>query len=517
MQHPSCHKIHFVTSPPAPVTPAKPLNIEERKQAIARYIAKMDPKTQARLLGQSVPRTVEPYTIHRPHPKQQVFLNLTDREALFGGAAGGGKSDCLLMAALQYVDVPGYSALILRKTYQDLVLPGAIMDRANTWLSQTPAMKRDGGKSWVFPSGARLQFGYLQHENDRLRYQSAEFQFIAFDELTQWPTQASYDYLFSRLRQPSLECIRCHKALVRDVFQGKMFYRHELPGNQSCRVPEPDQKVLNQYRPSKQDGMTIFEVPLRLRGATNPGGPGMEWVKQRFVDPSTRLKDAIFIRSLLQDNPSLNQKTYRESLEKLSPVDRERLLNGDWDVVESGDVFNRTDFKPVQHTPNDGTYWCRFWDLAATSGGGDYTVGALCCIRKDNTFHIEHVVRLQGSPNQVENTIRQTAANDGHGVHIRMEQEPGSSGKTVIDHYYRNVLVGYNFAGVPSTGDKITRATALASYVGGGYVTYKIARWNNEVLDEFQVFPLGSHDDCVDAVSGAFNYLALAQRARILV
>jgi predicted phage terminase large subunit-like protein len=273
---------------------------------------------------------------------------------------------------------------------------------------------------------------------------------------------------------------------------------------------------LANYRPAA-DGTTIFDVPLRMRAGTNPGGPGMDWVRRRFVDPDTRKAESLFVRSLLQDNPSLDQEEYTKALHRLNPVDRERLLNGDWDVVESGDMFDRADFRAVEHTPKDGKYWVRYWDLAATSGGGDYTVGALCCVKNDNTFHVEHIVRLQGGPRDVENIIRQTAMVDGVGVHVRMEQEPGSSGKTVIDHYARNVLAGYNYDGVKTTGDKVTRATAFASYVRGGYVSIKLGRWNTELLDEMQLFPRGAHDDQVDAVAGAFNHLMLQQRVRIIV
>src|SRR5688572_30454080 len=81
-----------------------------------------------------------PFIPHNPTPPQLAFLGLhhdapSDSvfEALYGGAAGGGKSDCLLMAAAQHVHVPGYAALILRRTFQDLALPGAIMDRAISW------------------------------------------------------------------------------------------------------------------------------------------------------------------------------------------------------------------------------------------------------------------------------------------------------------------------------------------------------------------------------------------------
>jgi predicted phage terminase large subunit-like protein len=498
------------------------MSVAERRAALARFVAKLPPDKLAALTQQTKPRVVEPYTTQTPHPKQQVFLNLKEQEVLFGGAAGGGKSSAILMAALQYVDVPGYSALILRRTWADLVLPGAIMDRAATWLANTPAHKLDGGRVWKFPSGARIQFGYLQHENDKLRYQSAEFQFIAFDELTQWPLESAYDYMFSRIRRPTIACVNCSVPMKRVMGwvmrNGAKVpnFRYAHKNASRCTQPYPDPKVLANYKPAP-DGTSIFDIPLRMRAGTNPGGPGMEWVRKRFVDPATRRSDARFIRSLLQDNPSLDQEEYRKALHRLNPVDRERLLNGDWDVVESGDMFDRADFRPVTTTPIDCKYWVRYWDLAATSGGGDWTVGALCSVRQDNTFHIEHIVRIQGGPREVENLIKATAQVDTPGVHIRMEQEPGSSGVTVIDHYARNVLSGWNFSGIKTTGDKVTRATALSSYVAGGYVSIKIGRWNGDMLDEMQLFPKGAHDDQVDAVAGAFNYLTQAQRVRIIV
>ena len=120
---------------------------------------------------------------------------LDTEEAFYGGAAGGGKSDCLLMAALQYVDIPDYAAILFRKTYADLTLPGALMDRARDWLSGTDARWKDEEKTWLFPSGASITFGYLENEQDKFRYKSAEFQFCGFDELTQF-SETQYTYLF---------------------------------------------------------------------------------------------------------------------------------------------------------------------------------------------------------------------------------------------------------------------------------------------------------------------------------
>ena len=95
-------------------------------------------RSQPRLKSLLKPKMTK-YIPHEPTPKQQAFLLLPHREAFYGGAAGGGKSEALLMAALQYVDVPGYAALLLRKTYQDLMLPNALMDRSEQWLGTTDA------------------------------------------------------------------------------------------------------------------------------------------------------------------------------------------------------------------------------------------------------------------------------------------------------------------------------------------------------------------------------------------
>src|SRR5215472_1701781 len=126
----------------------------------------------------------KPYTGDpaKDHPQQAAFVMAPHREVLYGGAAGGGKSSALLMAALMYVDEPGYSALIVRRTYADLALPGALMDRAAAWLGDTNARWDALKKTWRFPSGATLTFGNMENEADKYRYQGTDFQYIAFDE-----------------------------------------------------------------------------------------------------------------------------------------------------------------------------------------------------------------------------------------------------------------------------------------------------------------------------------------------
>lgn len=208
---------------------------------------------------------------------QAAFLALDQLEAFYGGSAGGGKSDALLAGALQYVDKPRYSALILRRTFADLNIQGAAMNRAQEWLAGK-AHWQGQDKKFTFPSGATLTFGYLQTDADMYRYQSAEFQYIAFDELTQF-SERQYEYLFSRLR-----------------------------------------------------GAEDIPVPLRMRAGSNPGGIGHGWVKRRFI--TGRAEGVVYIPARLSDHPDESFKRgYRQSLAKLDDVTRRQYEDGDWDVA----------------------------------------------------------------------------------------------------------------------------------------------------------------------------------------
>ena len=396
-----------------------------------------------------------PYSPHTPTRKQLAFLLLPHQEAMYGGAAGGGKSDALLMAALQYADVPGYASLLFRRTYQDLALPGALMDRAKEWLRPTDAKWDDINKTWHFPSGASLTFGYLEHEDDRFRYQSAEFQMIGFDELTQF-SESQYRYLFSRLRR--------------------------LVGS---------------------------PIPLRMRVASNPGGVGHDWVKRRFIDEG-RAYGRVFIPANLDDNPFLDHLSYIKSMDELDPITRQQLLHGDWTARHGGSTFRREWFGVVDTVPADCVK-VRYWDLAATEpkrgADPDWTAGVMMGKGANNALYILDVRRLRGSPQVVEHLIRQTAEMDGRYIPIRIEEEPGASGKSMIDYYMRQVLMGWNFQGVRTTGDKVVRANPVSSQAEAGNVKILHGGWNGAFLDEMEAFPQGGHDDQVDAVSGAFEYL----------
>lgn len=404
---------------------------------------------------------------HSPTPKQAEFLLTLCTEALYGGAAGGGKSDALLMAALMFVDVSGYNAIIFRRTYQDLALPEALMDRAMQWLAGKGAHWSGANHTWTFPSGARLAFGYLESDMDRFRYQSAEFQCICFDELTQF-TENQYRYLFSRLRR-----------------------------------------------------LGTSAVPLRMRGASNPGNIGHDWVKRRFMEEGP-LVGRVFIPAKLGDNPYLDQKTYIRSLNQLDPITRRQYLNGDWTAKFGGNKFNREWFEIVGVAPAEASR-VRFWDMAATAprpgADPDYTVGAKVAFLK-GVYYIEDLQRFRSTPQIVETRIKQTAQVDrelhGHKCLVYMEVEPGSEGISLADHYSRNVLTGFTFRGHRSTGDKELRSNPLSSAAEAGLVKLVSGKWINAFMDEAESFPYGEHDDQVDAISGAFERLQHSYPVKVL-
>jgi len=150
---------------------------------------------------------------------------------------------------------------------------------------------------------------------------------------------------------------------------------------------------------------------------------------------------------------------------------------------------------------------CRAWDLAATEDGGDYTAGVLMT-ECNGIFYVLDVRNVQESPLQVENLTKHCAVLDPPPTKIRMEQEPGSSGVGTVDHYARVVLKGHDFKGERSTGPKNVRAAPFSAASEAGNVKLLRGQWNKMLLDQLSTFPLGDHDDMVDAASLAFNTLA---------
>lgn len=176
----------------------------------------------------------------------------------------------------------------------------------------------------------------------------------------------------------------------------------------------------------------------------------------------------------------------------------------------SGGYFQRAWFDVVDQAPAIARR-VRYWDLAATEdqtkNDPDWTAGCRVALA-DGVYYVEDMRRLRGTPKDVETTVRQTASIDGRDVQIWMEQEPGASGKAMIDHYARRVLQSYAFRGNRETGSKALRADPASAAAEAGNIKLVAGAWNKAFLDELAAFPNAAHDDQVDALSGAFRMLA---------
>jgi hypothetical protein len=232
---------------------------------------------------------------------QEDFLAAGETDVLYGGAAGGGKSYAMLVDPLRYAHRKAHRALILRRTMPEL---REIIDKSRELYPKAfPGAKyREVEKLWNFPSGAKVEFGFLEKDADVYRYQGQAYSWIGFDEIQHLPTEFAWNYMASRLRTTDPDIVEC------------------------------------------------------LRATANPGGAGAAWVYKRYIDPSPsnetfRGADGLtrkFIPARLKDNPYLAKDgRYEQMLKSLPPTLRQQLLEGNWDVSE-GAAF--TEFDPVVHT-----------------------------------------------------------------------------------------------------------------------------------------------------------------------
>lgn len=297
---------------------------------------------------------------------------------------------------------------------------------------------------------------------------SAEFHYIGFDELTQF-AETQYLYLFSRLRR-----------LIGSPFV------------------------------------------LKMRSASNPGGLGHEWVFERFVKPMKDYlegrgpkPDRVFIPATMADNPWIEQD-YAQMLDKLDYVTREQLKHGDWFIQQEGNMF-RKDWFPMydlEWKPDKPKARVRMWDLAASEKKSqkddpDWTVGALVSLDRQDQFWIEDIVRIRETPAKVDETVKNTASQDGRQVWVGIEQEPGASGKRTISDMRRRLLRGYVVRPFPARDDKVERARLFSAKAEGGDVNVIRAPWNDALFGELVQFPNPNvHDDQVDAISAAIHLLS---------
>lgn len=443
-----------------------------------------------------------------PNPGPQTrFLATTVGEAMFGGSIGGGKSQGLLMAATEFKDHSSYRALILRRTFKDLA---QLIERSQVLYRQFGATYNISNHLWTFPSGATIEFGHCENDNDRFSYQGREYSFLGIDELTLL-SKVVYTYLLSRLRSVAglpiyVRCTANPGGPGHDwVFERWSAWLDSREEYQGPRAKSGQPLYYVNSGDGEVQWLSGKDEADRLRAEYDAATP-----EQRQERELKRPLSRMFIRAKITDNPPLmgNDPGYADrGTADLDPVTRAQLRDGDWLVKPAAGLYFKRDWFRAP-TPLDMHVVARVraWDLGSTTTG-DWTIGVLMGRTASGSYLIEDVVRIRARPAERDAQILRTANADGRRVKVVLPQDPAAAGVSQRDAHAK-LLVGFNVRFIRPTGSKVTRAQPLSAQVEAGNVALVgSGPWREPFLQCMEGLPDAKHDDDVDAAADAFNSL----------
>ncbi len=473
-----------------------------------------------------------------PGPQSDFFWS-REREVLYGGAAGGGKSSSEIALPLRWCNHRAFRCLILRR--ETTQLQDLLDKAAELYPKEYPGVRyRGDDDTYTFPSGAVVRFAHCKDANDWEKYAGHEYHLVEFDELTHFLLK-QYREITKRIRSAVPKLPRFTRAGTNPggIGHAWTFARWSPWLDPTCVLEDWESMVID----AKTKVVTRIKgkgLPARLddHGAVIPpcasgqalyvaqtkNGERFSSVPVRVIDTEEEFPTLTrsFIPARLTDNPKLTEADpmYEQSLLDNDPVRVAQLLDGNWLVKPAaGLLFKRDWFEIVDESPMDGVC-ARVWDLAGTEPSTcntdpDWTCGLLGSLSTDGYFYLEHMERFREGPGGVRAHIRTTAELDTAAVPIRLPQDPGQAGKDQGASYVQ-MLQGYDVRVKPVTGSKLVRASvasAQASPKATGSLRGRIrvvrAAWNEALFEELEAFPTGAHDDQVDVLSDLIAELTL--------
>lgn len=443
-------------------------------------------------------------TVIRPQPgPQETFLGSSADIAIYGGAAGGGKTWALLMEPLRHIANPGFGAVFFRRSTVQVRNEGGLWDESEKLYPIIGATPREHVLSWEFPAGATVSFAHLEHDKTVLNWQGSQIPLICFDELTHF-SQKQFWYMVSRNRsmcgvRPYIRAT-CNPDADSWVAEFIAWWIDQETG-----LPIPDRAGVVRWFVRINDALVWADDPAELE-AKHPGIPP---------------KSATFIPAKLTDNAALMAADpgYMANLLALPKVERERLLGGNWKIrAAAGLLFKRSWVTVVDAAPSD-IRMVRGWDLAGTpkveGNDPDWTAGTKIGVsRSTGRYIVMHHVRERDTPHKIEALISNTASQDGPEVEISLPQDPAQAGKWQAASLIK-MLAGYTARATPEGGDKETRFGPFSAQCEAGNVDVLRGAWNEEWFMNLEGFPEAAHDDDADSTSRAFNTLALNPQSTV--
>jgi len=455
--------------------------------------------------------TAAPALVLRPQAgPQERYLASSADIAIYGGAAGGGKSWALLLEPLRHVANPRFGATFFRQNTTQIRAQGGLWDESATLYGPLGATPREQLLDWTFPSGAHIKFAHMQYESTKYEYQGAQIPLINWDELTHF-SETQFFYMLTRNR--SMCGVRPYvRATCNPDADSWVASFIAWWIDQETGYPIPERSGVIRYMTRLNGTILWGDTRAEVAAQCPPADDGTPF-------DEGNVKSVTFIPASLDDNQALLAKDpgYRANLMAQPLVERERLLGGNWKIRHTaGKIFNRAWFDIVPAAPAGGVE-CRYWDLAATEkktkgDDPDYTAGVKIR-RVAGVYYVMDAIAVREGPAAVDTLLVNMAAQDAHTAlttgttyRTRWEQEGGASGKR-DSLRIAQLLAGYDARGVRPQGDKIARATGLAAQAFAGNVKLVAGAWNDAWLAHMHGQPDLPHDDTMDGSSGAFNDL----------
>lgn len=446
----------------------------------------------------------------RPNPgPQEEFLSTKADIAIYGGAAGAGKSYALLLEPIRWKDVRGFESVTFRRQSVQITAGGGLWDTSQTLYPYFGAISKMSPRlHWVFPSKAKVAFDHLQFEKSVTSWDGSQLALINFDELQHF-TETQFFYMLGRNR----------------TMCGIKPYMRA-----TCN-PDPDSFLVKfiawyldkeGYPISERSG--VIRYFLRLKGEVL-WFDSMEDLRKLYPDEvKYRPKSFTFISAKLSDNKPLMDANpdYQANLDAMFEYERKRLAEGNWFARPSaGELFKPHYWKFLDEAPSKMLKVIRYWDKAGTmpselNPDPDFTSGTKIGLDKEHRIIIMDSIRFRMEPGDVEQKIKNICDRDGLHVDTWLEQDPGSAGKAEAS-YYLKTLMGYPIHFNAKRSNKLAYWSPFASQVKQGNVYIVRGPWNDSFINELASVTDGTqpgHDDQADSSSGGFMMLVKYLRSQ---
>lgn len=454
--------------------------------------------------------------IVRPLPGAQERFLMSDAQIVFyGGAAGSGKSEGLVLDQLSRIQDPNFESVTFRRNTKSLKGAGGIFNKAGKVYKRLGAEQKLVDLMYEWPSGATSRYRHLEH-NERTAeddHQGLEYSAIYFDEIGRF-NRAAVFYMMSRMRSNAEGQSVMRATCNPEPLEAEGGWLHEFLDGfylDDYGYPIPERSGVIRWFVSDDDGNLDWADDADTLRARH----GIDCEPMSFTFIAANIADNLVLCKL--------QPGYLTALKNLGRVERERLLYGCWNVAPQGSgYFKRewVEFVDRKQVPKL-LKTVRAWDLAASvvseiNTDPDWTAGVLIGVGEDGYFYVLNAVEALARPAGVQALLKETAQFDGKNCPVSLPQDAGQAGIIAFEHYARPlILSGFKVKRAKTRKGKLERFSGFSNAAENGLVRIVRGPWNEKYISQLENFDPDrkkQHDDYVDGTADGYNWLVTGRK-----